>query len=123
MARYLSTQYPNKNSARNRKKGDDWKSEDKDINTTGTVGAHIGDTTPPEEFTAPSRGASIGAHVFEPTEQSSRITRTVEDILGAHPMGDDYYWGGTNPRDVSIDTDKSKEVMVGSHITEQHTFS
>ena len=70
MARYLSTQYPNKYSAnqregkkgnRNGKKGDDPKYEDKDSNTTGTAGAQVEDTPlPPEESTAPSRGASIG---------------------------------------------------------------
>ena len=37
-------------------------------------------------------------------------------------MGDDDFLGGTNPSDVSIDTANSKEVMAGSHITEQHTF-
>ena len=37
-------------------------------------------------------------------------------------MGDDDFWGGTNPSDVSIDTANSKEIMAGSHITEQNTF-
>ena len=50
MARYLSTQYPNKNTSHQRKgkkgdingkKGDDPKSEDKDSNTAGTAGAHV----------------------------------------------------------------------------------
>ena len=50
MARYLSTQYPNKNSVhqrkgkegvRNGKKEDDPKSEDKDSNTAGPSGAHV----------------------------------------------------------------------------------
>ena len=51
----------------------------------------------------------------------SCLSRTVEEILGAHPMNDDGCWGGTNPGDVSIDTENSKEVMTGSHITELHT--
>ena len=130
MARYLSTQYPNKNYAhqrkgkkgnRNGKKGDGPKSEDNDNNITGTVGAHDGDTTTPEDSTASSRSASIGAHGLEATRQLSRPIRLVEEILGAHPIGGDL-WGGTNPSDVSIDTANSKEVMVGSYITEQHTF-
>ena len=57
MVRYLSTQYPNKNSANqcqgkkgdtSGKKGDDQKSENKDNNTAGSAGAHVGDTAPPE---------------------------------------------------------------------------
>ena len=130
MARYLSSQYPNKNSApqregkkedRNRKKGDDPKAGDKDNNTTGTAGAHDWDTTTPEDSNASSGGASKGAHVLEATGQLSQPTRSVEEILGTHPIGDDL-WGGTNPSDVSIDTANSKEVMACSHITEQHTF-
>ena len=35
-------------------------------------------------------------------------------------MDNDDYWGGTNPGDISIDTANSKEMMAGSHITEQH---
>ena len=130
MARYLSTQYPNKNSAnqrngkkgdRNGKKGDDSKSKDKDNNTTGTAGTHVGDTTPSEESTAPSGGASVDAHVSEAYKQSSRQSRTAEEISGANPMSDDDFWGGTNPGDVSIDTANSKEMMTGSHITEYYT--
>ena len=130
MARYLSTQYPNKNSAyqrkikkgdRNGKKGDDHKSKDKDNINTGTVGAHVRDTTRTKYSTVSSRGASIGAHVLEATRQLSRPTHSVENILGAHSIGDDL-WGRTNPRDVSIDTTNSKLVMAGSHIKEQHKF-
>ena len=69
------------------------------------------DTTTTEESTAPSRGASISAHVLETNVQSSRPLRTVEKILGAHPMNDDDSWGGTNPSDVSIDTMNSKEMI------------
>ena len=70
MARYLSTQYPNKNYANQRdgkkgeRRGNDPKSEDKDSNTTGTAGAHVGDTTPDEESTAPSGEANISAHIL-----------------------------------------------------------
>ena len=37
-------------------------------------------------------------------------------------MDDDDFCGGTNPSDASIDTTNSKQIMTGSHITEQHTF-
>ena len=46
--------------------------------------------------------------------------RTVEEILGAHPI-DDTFWDNTNPTDVSVDTMNSGDQMVGSHITEFHT--
>ena len=62
----------------------------------------------------PSREASIGAHVLEATRQLSRPAYSVEEILGAHPIGDDIL-GGTNASDVSIDTANSKEVRWGSH--------
>ena len=68
-----------------------------------------------------SGGASIGAHVLETNKQLSCPSRTVEKILEVHPMSDDDFLGGTNPGDVSIDTANSKEMMVGSHITEQNT--
>ena len=48
-------------------------------------------------------------------------TRSVEEVLGAHPIIDDI-WGVPNPSDVSINTANSKKVMTGSHITEQHAF-
>ena len=123
MARYLLTQYPNKPAHQhNGKKEDkDPKSEKKDSNTGVTVGAHIEDTTSPEESTAPSGGASKGAHVLEPIEQQSCPLRTAEQILGVHRINDDDFQGDNNPGDVSIDTENSKEMMVGSNITEQHT--
>ena len=70
----------------------------------------------PEESIAPSGGPSIGDHVLETNRQSSRSTRSVEKILGAHPIDDDLL-GQTNSSDVSIDTANSKEIMTGSHIT------
>ena len=75
----------------------------------------------PEDSTASSRGASIGSHILEAKEQSSQPTRSVKDILGAHPIGD-HIWDGINPSNMSIDTANSKEVMDGSHIMEQHIF-
>ena len=70
MTRYMSTQYPNKNSGHqrkgkkgdiNRKKGDGPKSEDKDNNATSTTGAHVEDYTTPEISAAPSRRGEGGA--------------------------------------------------------------
>ena len=133
MAKYMSTQYPYKNPGHkcdnkkvdtNWKKGDNWdnpKSEEKDNNYTGTTGVYVGDATTPEDSIAPGGGSSIGAHVLEATKQPSLTTQSVEYLLGAHSIGDGI-WGETNPCDVSIDTANSKEVMTGSHITEQHTF-
>ena len=73
IARYLLTQYNNKvpNNPRNKRgdrnsqKGDDGKSEDSNTTTTGTAGAHVGEVTTLQDSTAPSKGASIGAHVSE----------------------------------------------------------
>ena len=130
MARYMSMQYPNKNPGhqrncrkgdRNKKKGDDPKYVDKDINATGTTGAHIEDITTPEDSTTPSGGSSIGAHVSEVTEQLFWPTQFVEDMLGVHSIGD-AIWGGTNPCDVSVDTANSTEIMADSHIIEEQTF-
>ena len=45
----------------------------------------------------------------------------MEDILEAHPMNDDDFWGNTNSTNVSIDTANSEKMMAGSHITEFHT--
>ena len=128
MARYLSTQYPNNKPTNQRdgkkgvkQQGDYQKAEDKDSNTGGTAGAHVENTTTPEESATPNGGASVGAHNLETNEQLSRPSRTVEEILGSHPTSDDNFWGGTDPGDVSIDTDNSKEMIVGSHITELHS--
>ena len=72
MARYLSIQYPNNkptnqcgDKKENKRKGDGSKLEDKDSNTGGSVGAHVEDTITNEHSTAPSGGASLGAHVSE----------------------------------------------------------
>ena len=44
----------------------------------------------------------------------------MEEILGAHLINDDDFWGDTNPGNVSIDTKNNKEMMVGSHFMELH---
>ena len=102
-------------------KGDDPKSKDKGNNITGTGGAFVEATTKPEDSDTSSWGDSIGSHVLEATGQLSRPIRSVEEILGVHPISDDLL-NETNPSDVSIDTANSEEVMTGSDITEQHAF-
>ena len=123
-ARYLPTQYPNnklgKQPKNKQRKGDDPKSEDKDNTTDGNAGAHVEDITTNEDTTTPSRGASLGAHVSESNQAISHPSRTVEEILRAHPI-DDTFWDNTNPADVSVDTVNSEEQMAGSHITEFHS--
>ena len=56
----------------------------------------------------------------ETNVQSSRSSRTVEEILGVHPIDNDDFWGNNNPTDVLIDTANSEEMMAGSHIAEFH---
>ena len=73
-----------------------------------------------KESTALSGAPSIGIHVAKTNVQSSRSLRTVEEILGAHPMYDDDFQRNTNLTDVSIDTTNSEEMMMGSNITEFH---
>ena len=126
MARYLSTQYPNNKLTNqcgskkgDKRKGDGSKSKDKESNTGGTAGAHVETTTTNEDSTAPSGGPSLGAHVSKTNQAPSRPRRTVEEILGAHPINDDF-GGNTNPSDVSIDTANSEEMMAGSNITKFH---
>ena len=121
MARYLSTQYNNKSTnnprdkkrGRNPKKSEDSKPEDSDTTTSGTAGAHIEGTTP-QDSTAPSEVASIGAHVSETSQRTFRPARSVEELLAAHPV-DDAIWSHTNPSDVSIDTVNSAEIINVSH--------
>ena len=85
LARCLSTQYLNNKSIHqlngkrgDRKKKDDPKSKDKDSDIDVTAGAHIGDITPPKQSTAPSGGASIGAHVLEANKQLSCPSYTLK---------------------------------------------
>ena len=123
-ARYLSTQYPNNkpgNQPKNKQRKADYpKSEDKDNTTSGTAGAHVEDTTTNKDTTAPSGGTSLGAHVSETSQATSRPSRTVEEILVAHTIDDDF-WENTNPADVSVDKLDSKEKVTGSHITKFHS--
>ena len=124
VAWYLSIQYPNNKPVNQRKnkqrKGYDPKSEDKDNIMGGTAGAHVEDTTTNKDTTAPSGGASLGGHVSETSQETFRPSRTVETILGAHPI-DITFWDNTNPADVSVDTVNSEEQMTGSYITNFHT--
>ena len=130
MARYLSTQYNTKsiNHPRNRKgeqngkKGDKSKSEDKDNSNTGTVGAHIGIVTTLQDSIAPSNVSSIGTHVSEVAKPEFWPARTVEELLVAHPIND-AIWSCTNPGDVSIDSVNSTEILAGSHITAESTYT
>ena len=125
MARYLSTQYPNKKPAnqpngskRDKKKGDTPKCNNKDSNKGGTANAHVEDTTTTEKSIAPSKGANRPSHFLETNEQLSCPSRTIEEILEAQTMNKNYFWGGTNPSDMFIDTTDCTEMMTGSHITE-----
>ena len=104
----MSNNPRNKRGDKNLKKGDDSKSEDKDSTTTGTVGALVGKVTTPQDSTAPSKGSSIGAHIFEIAEPAFCPARSVEELLVAHPV-DDAIWSHTNPSYVPIDTANSAE--------------
>ena len=53
------------------------KSEDKDSNTAGTVGAHVEDTPPTEESIAPSGEASIGIGALFGKPLNSRLFQHV----------------------------------------------
>ena len=97
MTRYLSTQYPNNKptnqrggNKRNKRKGDDPKSEGKDSNMGGTAGAHIEDTTTNEDTAAPSGEARLGACISETNKASFCPSRMVDEILGVHPVNDDF---------------------------------
>ena len=72
--------------------------------------------TVPQDSTASSKGASIGAHVFETSQRIFRLAQSVEELLAAHPVND-AIWCHSNPSDVSIDTANSAEIIAGSHIT------
>ena len=87
-------QHNGKKGNRSGKKEDDPKSEDKGSNTADIAGAQVEDTRPHEESTAPIGGASIGVHVSEANEQLFFSSSSVEEILGAHSIGDDEFWVG-----------------------------
>ena len=113
MTRYLSTQYTTKIPNNPCNKGG---------TTMGTAGAHIGEVTTPQDSTASSDESSIGAHVSEIVELAFCPTRSVEELLVAHPV-DDAIWSHTNPRYMSIDTANIAEVIVGIHIMEGSTYT
>ena len=107
---------------RDKKKNDESKSEVKDSITGNTVWAYIENTTTTKESAPPNRTPIIGAHVLETNIQSSNSLRTVEELLDTHSVDNDDFIGNINPTDVSIGTVNSEEMMVGSHITEFHTY-
>ena len=83
MAKYLLTQYNNKvpnnphdeRDDRKSKKNDDMKFEDSNTTTTGTADTHVGEVTTPQDSPAPSKGASIGAHVSEILQPTFRLAQ------------------------------------------------
>ena len=96
MARFVLLQYNiktvnnlcDKKWDKNRKKGDEIKSEDKHNSNTGTAGAHVGEPTMPQNSSTPSNVSSIGAHVSDVTKPVVWLAQSVQDILAAHPVGD-----------------------------------
>ena len=124
MARYMLSMYSikstnnayDKRGDKNGKKGDEFKSEDKDNNTTGPAGAHVGETVTPKESTTLSNGSSIGAQVSEVKEHDACPTRFVQEILATHAINDPI-WDHTDTCDVSLDTKNSAEALAGIHIT------
>ena len=90
--------------------------------TSGTAGAHVGETATPKDTTVPSKEGSIGAHVSETSQRPFCPARSVEELLAAHPV-DDAIWSNSNPTDVSIDTAHSAEFLAGSHFTENFTYA
>ena len=128
MARFILSQYKNKNINpnnnprekkwdKNRKKGDEAKSEDKDYNNTGTAGTHVEETSADQDAGATSDGSSIGAHVSDVTKTNVPSTQNVQELLAAHPV-DDPIWDHTDSCDILVDTVNSAEAMAGSHIVE-----
>ena len=108
----------NKKGDKNRKKGDENKSENKNDNNTGTAGAHVGETTTPQDSSASSNGSSIGTHVSEVAKPSSWLTWSIQDILATHAINDPI-WDFTNAYNFSTDTINSAEALAGSHIAKQ----
>ena len=111
-----------KKSDKNGKKVNDSKPEDKDNNTTGPSGVHVGEvTTHEEDSTAPSNGSSISAHVSEVTKHKFWPAQSIEELLGAYLINN-VILGCTDLSDVSVDTVNSAEIMAGNHIREQQTL-
>ena len=57
---------------------------------------------------------------METNQVPSRPSSTVDEVLGAYPIKDDFL-DNANPTDMSIDTANSEGKMVGGHITRFHT--
>ena len=126
MARFTLLQYDiknvnnnprNKRGDKNGKKGDEAKLEDKDNNNTCNTGAHVGETTTPQDSSTPSNGLSIGAHVYDVTKPDVWPAQSIQDILAAHPI-DDSIWSHPNVCDISINTVNSTEALAGIHTGE-----
>ena len=101
------------------KKDNDNKSEDKDNNTAGTTGAHVGEVTSDKDKTvAPSNSSSIGVHISDVTKTIVRPTQCVQDILAAHSI-DNPIWNCTDTCDISIETSNNTEAMAGAHVANQ----
>ena len=65
---------------------------------------------------------SIGTHVSDVTKPVVQPTRSVQDILAAHPVNNPI-WDHTDACDISFDTVNSTEALAGSHIVEpEFTF-
>ena len=75
-------------------------SEGKDSITGNNASAHVEDTTITEKSTPSNGTPSIGAQVSEINIQPPNSLRTVEVIMGAHPVDNGNFWGNTNPTDV-----------------------
>ena len=129
MAKYLSTQYSNNKPANQRggKKKDKKKGADSNLKTRivtqGVLSAHMLKTLRQLNtslFLLELLSQAL-AHVLETNVQSSNSPHIVEEILGAHPMDNDCFWGNTNPTNLSINTANSEEMIAGNHSTEFHT--
>ena len=73
---------------KNGNKGDEAESEPKNNNNTGTTGVHIREMTAAQDFGTTSNGLSIGVHASDITESDVQSTRSVQDLLAAHPVDD-----------------------------------
>ena len=101
MAKFLPSQSKKKNikpknkpcdkkGDKNRKNGDEAKLEDKDNNNTGTAGAYVWETAAAQDSSTTSNGSSIGAHVSDVTKTNAPLTRSIQDLLAAHPVEDQF---------------------------------
>ena len=75
-----------KKGDKNRKKGDEAKSEDKDNNNAGTAGVYIGEMAASQNTSTTSNRSSIGTHVSDVTKPNVQLTQSIQDLLAAHPI-------------------------------------